>query len=190
MFLFSKMKLEKKLKIYLIFSVISVIILIIGLAIGGISGFLIGLNQGRIEVENKYQKKIEKLFPPEMEPDEVFSITGEIAMINDDVLVLTFLSSRYNPFEEQKMRAKVVRLASQTEIVRLTPKCLEELTAEERKIPSSIYREDKIDFSELKRGDRVTVEAESNIKNKVEFKAKKVILIPSFLIQGNFAPNQ
>lgn len=43
--------------------------------------------------------------------------------------------------------------------------------------PFEFFREEKIEISQIKEGDRVIIESEENILTKSEFKAKKIILI-------------
>lgn len=135
--------------------------------------FQAGLEAGREEVREEYERKIAEAFPSTPEPEEIFSISGKIGMIEDDVLVLTYDPS-VNPFDETKSRAKVVMITGVTKIVERVPRCAEEL-AQEDSAPV-FYNEVEIRPSRLKMGDKIIVVGEEDIKGKIEFAAQRIIL--------------
>lgn len=148
-----------------------------------------GLEQGIKEVEEKYQTKIEKLFPTPPEPEEIFSISGEIKEIKDETLTVETTFYPANPLQESKIEAKTVRITEATKFVKQVQKSPEELEIEGeafRKameespeaaiLPPELFKELTISFSDLKVGDKIATEAEENIKGKTEFGAKKIVL--------------
>jgi len=180
-------------KIYFIIGAVLVIGLILGYIWGSFSSqekaFNQGLDQGRKEIEEKYQTKIEELYPTQPEPEEIFSVSGEIKEIKDETLTVETTYYPVNPFEETKTETKTVRITEATEFVKQVQKSPEELekegeafrkameeTPEAAILPPEPFKELTISFSDLKVGDRITIEAEENIKGKTEFGAKKIIL--------------
>jgi len=180
-------------KIYFIIGAVLVIGLILGYIWGSFSSqekaFNQGLDQGRKEIEEKYQTKIEELYPTVPEPEEIFSVSGEIKEIKDETLTVETTYYPVNPFEETKTETKTVRITEATEFVKQVQKSPEELekegeafrkameeTPEAAILPPEPFKELTISFSDLKVGDRITIEAEENIKGKTEFGAKKIIL--------------
>ena len=148
-----------------------------------------GLEQGRKEVEEKYQTKIEELFPSPPEPEEIFSISGEIKEIEEKTLTLETTYYPANPLEETKTEMKTVKIAEATEFIKQVQKPMEEFIKEEEAYRKAIeenpetiisppepFKELSISFSDLKAGERVTIETEQNIKGKTEFEAKKIVL--------------
>jgi hypothetical protein len=160
--------------------------------------FIVGLNrmsynrgylEGQKQTEAKYQEKIAEIFPPMPEPEEIFSVFGTIDEIKDKTIVLKAESVVSNPFEEVKAETKRIQVNDNTEFVKEVEKTPEEIQKEEELfakaleenietdiMPPMPFKEVSISFPELKEGDRINVEAEENIKDKVEFLAKKVIL--------------
>ena len=160
--------------------------------------FIIGLNrmsynrgylEGQKETEVKYQEKIAEVFPSMSGPEEIFSVFGTIDGTKDKAIVLKVESAVSNPFEDPKIETKQIQTNNETEFVKEVEKTPEEIQREQELftkalgenieidiIPPMPFKEVSISFSELKEGDRIKVEAEENIKNKVEFLAKKVVL--------------
>ena len=180
-------------KIYFIIAAVLIVGLILGYILGLFSSqekaFNQGLEQGRKEIEEKYQTKIEELFPSEPEPEEIFSVSGEIKEVKDKILTLETTFYPVNPLEESKTEIKTVEITEATELVKQVQKSPEELEIEEEAFRETMeenpeaeissplpYEEFTISFSDLKVGDKITVEAEENIKEKTEFTAKKIVL--------------
>jgi len=136
-----------------------------------------GLAQGREEVEEKYQKKIAEAFPSLPEPEEIYSVSGEIVAIENKILTLKETIYPSNPLEEVKERNWKVKIAEATEIVKRIEKTPQELAQETpSETPPSLFKEVKAEFSDLKVGEKITAESEENIKGKVEFEAKRIVL--------------
>jgi len=165
------------------------LVLIVGLILGYTLGLFLerekafnqGLEQGRKEVEEKYQAKIKEIFPPPLEPKEVFSFLGEIKEIKDKTLTLGVTVHAPNPFQEPKIEKKTVRTNETTKVVKGVAKSQEELAKENSQAeifpPRPFKKGESILFSDLKVGDIIEVEAEENIKDKTEFTAKTIMLV-------------
>ena len=176
-----------QLKTYFIISGV----LILGLIFGYMLGLNQGLEQGRKEIEEKYQTKIEELYPALSEPEEIFSVGGEIKEIKDKTLILEIGTPAANPFEEPKTETKIVKIIEATEFVKAVQKSPEEMVKEQEDfleakkenpeveiLPvESFKKERSILFSDLKVGNIIKVETEENVKGKTEFTAKKIILL-------------
>lgn len=171
---------------------ILVIALIIGIVFGYLFGagaknqaYQLGLEKGRLEIEEKYQKKIEEVFPTMPEPEEIFSVLGTIEEIKDKTLVLEEPIYPANPFEEPKVRKWQVEITDSTELVKRVEKTSEEIAKEEEalgELPPLFFKEIEIEFSELKVGQEIIAESKENIKGKTEFEAQKIILQPALMM--------
>lgn len=164
--------------------------LIIGICLGFFFGSLaknrayeMGLMQGQAETKAKYQKKIEEIFPPSPEPENLYSVSGKVTRIEGQTLTLAVTLPAFNPLEDPEIVTMVVKLSGAAEVVREIPKSPDKLAAEEqaffageRETPPSLYDEETADFSEIKVGDNVGAESEENIKGKTTFEAKKIVL--------------
>jgi len=150
---------KKPIALILLFFVVVVIV--------GLVGYYIGTLYSSAEL-NRYKKAVDEFFPPT--PDEVFSISGTIKIINNNiVLEIASLEERTLPGEESEMEERTVNLNSETQIIEQTfPGILDE------GIPD--MQETFIELSNLNVGDIITVEADENIKTKKEFTASKIIL--------------
>lgn len=148
-----------------------------------------GYLEGQRETEATYQEKIAEMFPSLPEPEEIFSVSGIIDEIKDKVIVLKVESVVSNPFEKPKTETKRIQVNDNTEFVKEVEKTPEEIQRDEEQFSKALkenpetdimhpmpFKEVSIFFSELKKGDRINIEAEENIKNKIEFSAKKIIL--------------
>jgi hypothetical protein len=151
-----------------------------------------GLEKGRSEIEEKYQTKIKELFPTPIESKEVSSFSGKIKEIKDGTLFLEIILYPSSPFQEPKIEMKTVDIAQNTEIAKGVLKSREETIQEAGALSEIIEDNPKADvpsldpykkgesilFSDLKIGDMVKVEVGENTKNKAEFTAKTIIVIP------------
>ena len=170
---------------------ILLIVLIIGIVFGYLFGvgaknqaYQLGLEKGKAEIEEKYQKKIEEIFPPMPEMEEIFSVSGKIEEIKEKTLVLEETIYPANPFEEPEKRKWQVKITDSTELVKRVEKTPEEIAKEEEVLgepPPLFFKELGIGFSELKVGQEIIAESEENIKGKNEFDAKKIILQPALI---------
>jgi len=179
--------LKTQFKIFLII----VVTLAIGLVLGYIWGSGQGLKQGREEVEEKYQAKIEELYPSSPEPEEIFSVSGEIKEVKDKVLTLELTFSPANPFQELRTETRLVKITETTEFVKAVEKSAKEIAKEEEAIskareespgvePSPLEpfkKEQTISLSDLRIGNTVFAETDENIKGKTEFTARRIILL-------------
>lgn len=118
--------------------------------------------------------RVEQIFPSAREPEELFSVSGEIVEIKDKILSLRVDTAWFNPFEEPEAEVKSVRISDSTLFVRQILDPLETVLNPQSASP---YREIAIDFFELQKGDRIIAEARENIKGKTEFEADKIILV-------------
>lgn len=175
---------KTQLKIYFILG----IVLIIGLILSYIWGSNQGLKQGKKEIEEKYQSKIEELYPTPPEPEEVFSFSGEIKEIKDKTLTVETPLPAANPFEEPKTEIKTVGITETTEFVKAIERSPEELAKKEESLRKAIKenpdspleffkKEVPILFSDFKAGNTITAETDENIKGKTEFTAKKIRML-------------
>jgi hypothetical protein len=179
--------LKTQFKTYFIIS----IVLIIGFVFGYIYGSDQGLEQGKKEIEKKYQSKIEELYPAPPEPEEIFSVSGEIKEIKDKILILDITTPPANPFEEAKTEIKKIIITEATEFVKAVQRSPEEIAKENianlearkenpelKVIPmeqiEKFEKEQPSTFLNMEVGNIIKVEAEENIKDKSEFTAKKI----------------
>lgn len=178
---------QTSLKNYLVLGAVLVTGILLGyiLGVGAKSQvYQMGFLEGKTVTEQEYQEKIEKIFPPAPEPEKVYSVTGKITKIDGQTLTLKVTLPVSNPLEEPKTETKTVEITDATTVVKQLPKSPEEFMAEEeafaageREALPSLYDEEAIDSSELKIGNTITAESEENIKGKIGFEAKKIILI-------------
>ena len=143
-----------------------------------------GLEAGKLEIEEKYQQKIAEIFPLIPEPEQIFSGLGKIVGIEGNVLILEQTIYTVNPFEEPAVRKWQVKVIDSTKLVKRIDKTLEEMAKEMEmsKEPLSPFKELNIKFSDFQIGQEIIAESEENIKGKIEFEAKKVILIPVLIM--------
>ena len=150
-------------------------------------GFNKAYQTAKQEIELRYQSKIQELFP---EPEEMLSFMARITDIKRDTLSIVIPAATFNPFAEDMI--KKVKITDSTEIVKRIArpemefqkeqeaynKILESFEGSPEDLPPSPlpFEDVKIEITELKIGDEITVEAEENIKDKDEFTAKKIIL--------------
>ena len=172
-------------KTYLILAAALVVGIVIGYFVGISTQnkvFQLGLQKGMAEVEQKYQIKIAKLFPPAPEPKEIFSISGKIKKIEGKTLVGEEKIYSVNPFEDPKVKQWKVNVTDVTELVKRIEKTPEEIMQERELLGSgealSSFKQIRTDFSDFKVDKEVIAESESNIKGKAEFEARVVILLP------------
>ncbi|MBI5045474.1 MAG: hypothetical protein HZC14_00455 [Candidatus Niyogibacteria bacterium] len=151
--------------------------------VAGFSGYYMGMQKvNKVEAElARYQKALEMFVPPA--PNEILSVGGTIKEIGDGFVVVESpsLSKQFLPGEEVKVETRRITVDGTTEFTKIDPLALP--TQEDIKNGQFAPKETKITLSDLKAGDSVTVEASENIKTKMDFTAKKIVLIvqPKFV---------
>lgn len=137
-----------------------------------------GLKQGREEIENKYQEKMAKVFPPMIEPTEIYSFDGEIIDIQDKDIFIRQKIFSPNPLKEPEIKDWTVKVTEATELFKRVAKTAEEMAQEEGTIaqPLTPTKEVAINFSELAKGQTITASASENLKGKAEFEAQKIVV--------------
>lgn len=140
--------------------------------------YQLGLNQGRQEIEKKYQEELAGIFPPTTEPTEVYSLEGEINNIQDKNIVLRQEIFSPNPLEEPKIKDWTVKVTEATGLFKRVAKTAEELAQEKGTIaqPPAPTKEVAISFSELTKGQTIVVSASENLNGKTEFEAQKIVV--------------
>lgn len=133
-------------KTYLIIAIIIIIIL---------AGLCLVLNSKMLQ----YKKLIDYYLPV---AEELFSISGEITEIQDNVLsVETVVQDLYVLPEEWETKIVKITVADETEITKFDMKT---------------SKETEVDFSAFKVGNQISAGTEENIKDKTEFTAKSIEL--------------
>ena len=163
---------------------------IISLAVGLGLGFYIGYKNASLKFTSQIEK-IKMLFPSS--PD-TRSISGTVKSVSGNVVTLETTASP-NPFEELPT-VRQVTVGSGTKIIKQVTKdpaeFQKEVTAWQKSStdPKSgtittlplPFAETELKVSQLKSGDRVSVEASNNIKTQVSFEATKITVLG----QGGF----
>lgn len=143
-----------------------IIILIILFLVGGVC-FKLGFSAGEKSMEsvaNQYKKVIDYYF---RQPKEVFSLNGKVVEIKDNILTIeTTVQNPYVLPEEWKTKTVKVIVTNETDIGRWEIK--------EGK-PLRI----KLGLSDIKINTQISVSAKENIKDKTEFEAKSIELMPT-----------
>ena len=148
-----------------------------------------------MEIEKKYNEQNEQLEElPEMflpPSEEVFSFSGEIIEVQNNVLKLRGASPFHSPMEEEVQVTKLVTVTDHTELVKEVEISEEDWIQLQKKYIKAVeacdegginvefphpFKFELIEFNSLKVGARVLVEADKNIKGKSEFNAVRVVL--------------
>jgi len=187
--------------------VVALVALIIGLAVGyGMGRVTLGPSTGtgvKGTYEDGYNAAKAKLlqsgvFPPTM--TEVKSLSGQVKSVGDNSFVLTTNLRSPNPLEELTAPAdRTVTLASDAKVYRQTPLSPDEFQKEmaafqksmssgEPGTPPTPYKTEEITLKDLKVGDTVTVEADTNILSEASFAATKVTLNGTANAPAGMAP--
>jgi hypothetical protein len=179
--------------------VMVVLIFIIGLSLGYFAGSFAN-KKGDITIEKsnvdkKLLEQIEraKSFFPVI--DEMFSVTGTITGIGNNIINIDTFQSP-NPFEDIPTKREI-KISSSTKLIRQEQKDPQEFQKEMEKYqkilqenPNDLpklpqyFDEVNIRITDLKAGDVITVTSETDIKTQASFNAEKVIS------QGNFKVGQ
>ena len=154
----------------------------IALVVGLLLGYGLGASQGRKSASAEFQERIEqaKKFFPGVE--DIRFLSGVIKEIGNSRITIE-ITSFLNPFEDWLMMREVI-IISKTKIVKQELKDQEVFQKETEayqkaanfSIPPSPFSEHPVSLNDLNVGDRVSVEAEENIKPKTRFEAKQIII--------------
>jgi len=168
-------------KLYPIFAVVLILGMVSGYFLARSYAYQLGVEKGKQETEERYQAKIEEIFPSMPGQDETLSISGEIEEIQSNLLIVKETISPSNPFEDTETKRWQVNIVGATELVKRVDRTPEEMEAmmgdalDPMDMPMP-FREETFDYSKLEEGQSITIEASENIKGKTEFEAKKIIL--------------
>ena len=179
-------------KLYPIFAVVLIFGMVSGYFLARSYAYQLGVEKGKQETEERYQAKIEEIFPSMPEQDETLSISGEIEEIQSNLLIVKETIYPSNPFEDTEIKRWQVNIVDTTELIERIEKTPEEMEAmmgdalDPMDMPMP-FKEVEIEFSELKVGQWIDVMAEENIKGKTEFEASKIIL--SFVFEEPDMPS-
>jgi hypothetical protein len=167
---------------------LSLILIIISLAVGFFIGKMIGYEAGFNEGGKVTEAKYVAGYLPLAEPEEINSFFGTITELTDDTITMEASLVTYLPREDPKTETKKITVTGETKFLRQFEGALEEWKRLQEEyfaavemgldpVPPQPFETETIEFSDLAIGDRVSVGAEENIKDKDEFEASFVILI-------------
>lgn len=126
------------------------------------------------------------------EPNEIFTISGNITQISENQIILKADQAVVNPLATQAPESRTITVTSQTKIIKQTPKTPEQLSAGDEKFrnemekllpgatppsPPLPYVEEEIKLSDLKTGDRISVTSSVDIKFATVIEAAQINLI-------------
>ncbi|MBU3965292.1 hypothetical protein KKA96_02835, partial [Patescibacteria group bacterium] len=145
------------------------------------TGYDSGYSAGYIVAWDKATKLVDSsktpIFPIQ---GEMLSIGGTIKTISpsDSSLTIEANPVSTNPLsEDSKPTIRTVKITSSTKIVKIKVKTPEEIQATiGQSQPLMPFSEEEIDFSQLKKGDVITVTSDKNIKREMEIIATKITL--------------
>lgn len=148
--------------IYLIIFVAIILIIIVSVVCYNRG---VGTGKKASESTTAYYKKVIDYYS--LIPKEIFTISGKITEIKDNVLsVETVIQQPYVLPEEWEKEIIRVRAEKETKIVKL----------EFPEDPLEEVKETKISLSDLKIGNQINVESQENIRGKKEITAKTIKL--------------
>lgn len=125
-------------------------------------------------------------------PNDIRTVSGTVTAVNGDKISLHSASVE-NPFDSVSINDRVVRVGSETKVIRLVPKDIKTAEAEMDAFRKALqksgtttassfnappYNQMMVTASDIKLGDIVIVTADTNIKNLVEFTAQKIQIEP------------
>ncbi len=189
-------------KIYLL---IAAIFFAAGVGVGILFGANLG-EKGKSNLSEKYnapdtfqagwdaaKKKVEETpyIPAATGQEEVKSIKGRIASVGEDQI--TIEARLFNPLDDEKLKFRTIKIDENTEIIIREDKDMEDIRKEQEEYNKKMdeFRQGKITvmpevpevnierkaaIQDLKENDVVTVEAEENIREALEFKASKIVV--------------
>lgn len=160
--------------------ILMVVILVIAGAIVSWSFYKYGKEKGQEETKVKCEQVLARLpldlIPGYIAPDkEVKTIFGQIKSITEDQISLEAEMPSSDILKLGEKSILRVKITDKTEILKRKMK-KEPLEIKEGEEPPLPFEEEKIQLSDLKEGQRISVRSEENIKNKIEFEAKDIIL--------------
>jgi hypothetical protein len=170
--------------VYSLSFILIIVSLLIGFFVGKMIGHEAGFNEGEKVTEAKYVAG----YLPLAEPEEVNSFFGTITDITDNTITMEANLITYLPREASKAETKKITVTAETKFLRQFAGALEEWRRLQEEyfaaiemgldpVPPQPFETETIEFADLAVGDRISVGAEENIKNRGEFEASFVILI-------------
>ncbi|MEK7146817.1 MAG: hypothetical protein AAB772_01015 [Patescibacteria group bacterium] len=148
-----------------------------------LTAFLLGFLIGKLPLVGVISQKEQpqalnqnpELFLPPL-PDEIFSVSGEIKAIENNVISLEIVSltERFVFAVAPKMETRKITVAKDAKITKFDPFILPEIDKKTGEMKP--FKQEVIKFSDLKIGDRITATAKENIKTKMEFEAAEIQL--------------
>jgi hypothetical protein len=170
--------------IYSLSFILIIISLSAGFFIGRTNGYEAGFNDGEKVTEAKYVAG----YLPLAEPEEINSFFGTITDITDGVITMEASLVTYLPREDPKTETKRITVTGETKFLRQFEGALEEWRRLQEEyfteiemgldpVPPQPFETETIEFADLAVGDKISVGAGENIKDKDEFEASFVILI-------------
>lgn len=163
--------------------------IISGIVVSLVIGFGLGVVAGW-QMNAKKVAELKQFFPP---VPEFTTLSGTVKSVESDVLVVEAIGLPSNPFEKLPTirRVKVDKNSQLVKLVSKDQKEYEKELADYQKkisalplvgatpvIPPQPFKEEKIALKDLKAGTFISVEAGENIKTKVSFVAKRIVVQP------------
>lgn len=178
------------------------LVVVISLVVGVVAGYLISnLAEVSGPVSQTDTRQIKRGFVKELRsegfippaPEEIREVSGAIEQVGENSIEVTTQQKMSDPLRELVPETITVNVTDQTEIVKLEEKSSEVLQREQEQYnekmqqyqesdqeepadltPPQLFSEKKINFSELNKGQSVTVETEQDVTGKSEFKAATI----------------
>lgn len=163
--------------------------IISGIVVSLVIGFGLGVVAGW-QMNAKKVAELKQFFPP---VPEFTTLSGTVKSVEGDVLVVEAIGLPSNPFEKLPTirRVKVDKNSQLVKLVSKDQKEYEKELADYQKkisalplagatpvIPPQPFKEEKAALKDLKAGTFISVEAGENIKTKVSFVAKRIVVQP------------
>lgn len=166
---------------------LGLLILVIGIIVGAAASYSTSYQSGFDAAKAIVAKS--NFGATYMTPDDVRTIVGTVTSIGDNQLTLTYRS--LDPFAEPSLDERTVLIDASTAISRSVPRDTEVVQAEvtaflaqkasstvqSAQLPATFTRV-VVAFSDIARGDALTVTAFENIKDAKEFLAKEIQIQP------------
>lgn len=140
---------------------------------GLIQGKEIGEQESSVKI-TELNKTLDSFFPPL--PDKIFSISGTIKSINNNIISLeaVSLTERTLPGVEPKKEIRKITVSKDAKITKFNSLILPEIDPKTGEIKPP--KQEIIKLSDLKAGDNISATAKENIKTKIEFEAIEITL--------------
>lgn len=140
-----------------------------------------GYSAGYNSAWNKAETLVSSSYLFPKKPEEVYLISGiikDISILNSLILLEASPVSSNPLSEDSKITERTIKIISNTELVRSTPKSPDIIREEMQNGGGfSPYFENEIDFKQFKIGDIISASSDKNIKKEMEFTATKVTLV-------------